>query len=89
MSDSKVVEETFLYRLSKIDGLNWFKNVCLFSSYQDQYVPFDSARIQICKQANDSNRKGNTYINMANNLLGNLRPKIIYRIDVNFKINDK
>ena len=33
MSDNKVVEETCLFRLSKINGLNWFKNICLFSSY--------------------------------------------------------
>ena len=31
--------------------MNWFKNVCLISSYQDHYAPFDSARIEVCKEA--------------------------------------
>lgn len=65
MSDSKNMEDTCLYKLSNAKGLLWFKNVALVSSYQDQYAPFDSARIQICKKANDDARKGNLYIKMA------------------------
>lgn len=45
MSDQKNLEDTLLYKLSCVPGLNWFKNVALVSSYQDQYAPFDSARI--------------------------------------------
>lgn len=33
--------------------------------------------------------KGNYYIKMGTNILGNLKTRIIYRLDVNFKINDK
>lgn len=46
MTDSPNLEDTFLYKLSCCDGLNWFKNVVLVSSYNDSYAPFDSARIQ-------------------------------------------
>ncbi len=46
MTDAKEIKDTFLYKLSKAKGLNWFKNIALVSSYQDQYVPFESARIQ-------------------------------------------
>jgi hypothetical protein len=33
MSDHKNLEETCLYKLSCAQGLNWFKNVALVSSY--------------------------------------------------------
>ena len=45
MTDSKNVEQTALYKLSQVKGLEWFKHVILISSFQDQYAPFDSARI--------------------------------------------
>ena len=51
MSDARNPEDTYLYQLSTLPGLEWFKNVALVCSYQDQYAPFDSTRIQICKQA--------------------------------------
>jgi len=48
MSDTENLEESFLFKLSQQEGLNWFTNIGLISSYQDQYVPFESARIQKC-----------------------------------------
>jgi hypothetical protein len=45
MSDNKDLEKTTLYELSKAEGLGWFKHIILVSSFQDQYAPFDSARI--------------------------------------------
>lgn len=59
MTDAKNIEDTTIYKLSCAPGLAWFKNIVLVSSYQDQYAPFDSARIQICKKASDDARKGN------------------------------
>ena len=37
--------------MATLPGLEWFQNVMLVCSVQDQYAPFDSTRIQICKQA--------------------------------------
>lgn len=34
-----------------ITGLQYFKNVVLVASPQDRYVPFHSARIEMCKNA--------------------------------------
>ena len=34
----------------------------LVSSYQDQYAPFDSARIQICCEAAQDVNRGSGYI---------------------------
>jgi hypothetical protein len=91
MSDHKNMEETALYKLSIASGMQHFSNVVLLSSYQDQYAPFDSARIQMCKRAvDDSTKKGNYYSKMVGNIMGNLRNlKLLYRLDINFKINDK
>lgn len=51
MTDAKNIEQTTLYQLSMQKGLEFFKNIILVSSFQDQYAPFDSARIQICGDA--------------------------------------
>lgn len=45
MSDEARIEDTCLYTLTTLPGLEWFKNIVLVCSQQDQYVPFDSARI--------------------------------------------
>jgi hypothetical protein len=58
------------------------------SSFQDQYAPFDSARIQICSDAAKDIAKGNIYIQMVNNLLGNVPLDVLYRLDVNFQISE-
>ncbi|EGR29800.1 serine esterase, putative [Ichthyophthirius multifiliis] len=89
MSDCEQLADTFLYKLTNQPGLNWFKNIALLSSYQDQYVPFESARIQKCDEASDSNAKGRLYNSMVDNLLSSLRTDRIHRIDVNFKIKDQ
>ena len=51
MTDDSNMENTCLYRLSELPGLCWFKNIVFVCSSQDNYVPYDSARIQICKAA--------------------------------------
>ena len=33
MSDNKNLEECFLYKLSEMKGLGWFKHIVLVSSY--------------------------------------------------------
>uniref|UniRef100_A0AAV2K5S2 DUF676 domain-containing protein n=1 Tax=Knipowitschia caucasica TaxID=637954 RepID=A0AAV2K5S2_KNICA len=43
--------KTFLYLLSQKPGLQFFKNVVLVASPQDRYVPFHSARIEMCRTA--------------------------------------
>lgn len=42
-------EEVFTFLL--VTGLQYFKNVVLVASPQDRYVPFHSARIEMCKTA--------------------------------------
>ncbi|KAM7383834.1 hypothetical protein PAMA_011278 [Pampus argenteus] len=50
-------------------GLQFFKNVVLVASPQDRYVPFHSARIEMCKTALKDRTTGPVYTEMINNLL--------------------
>uniref|UniRef100_UPI00398E498B protein FAM135A isoform X2 n=1 Tax=Pristiophorus japonicus TaxID=55135 RepID=UPI00398E498B len=61
--------QTFLYKLSKKAGLRYFKNVVLVGSLQDRYVPYHSARIEICKTALKDKQSGPVYAEMIQNLL--------------------
>ncbi|XP_054412967.1 protein FAM135A isoform X17 [Pongo abelii] len=61
--------QTFLYKLSKKAGLHYFKNVVLVGSLQDRYVPYHSARIEMCKTALKDKQSGQIYSEMIHNLL--------------------
>lgn len=76
MSDETTPEDTCLFKLTEMPGLEWFSNIVLCCSFQDKYAPFDSARIQICQQALETTgsavKLGNCYIKMASNLFKNV-----------------
>ncbi|KAK6293828.1 hypothetical protein J4Q44_G00361540 [Coregonus suidteri] len=61
--------QTFLYKLSKKSGLHHFRNVVLVGSLQDRYVPYHSARIEMCKTALKDKQTGSMYVEMIENLL--------------------
>ncbi|XP_013420772.1 protein FAM135A isoform X2 [Lingula anatina] len=70
LKDHSDIRQTFLYKLSKKPGLQYFKNVLLVGSLQDRYVPYHSSRIELCKPAvRDSSVYGAIYTEMVNNLL--------------------
>ena len=60
----------------------------LISSYQDQYAPFDSARMQICREAAKDRDRGSGYIQMVNSMLSSVPFETLYRLDVNFNIEE-
>jgi hypothetical protein len=45
MKETANARKSFLYRLSQSKSLNGFKKLVFLSSSQDEYVPFESARI--------------------------------------------
>ena len=49
--DATDIRKTFLYQLALKSNLHMFKNVLLAGSTQDRYVPWHSARIEMCKAA--------------------------------------
>ncbi|KAL5206661.1 hypothetical protein ABZP36_034870 [Zizania latifolia] len=89
-SDDQDPQNTFFYRLCKLKTLENFKNIILLSSPQDGYVPYHSARIELCPAASsDSSKKGQVFTEMLNNCLDQIRApssetRIFMRCDVNF-----
>ncbi|CAD8092276.1 unnamed protein product [Paramecium sonneborni] len=82
LNDSSNPLETCLYKLSLYEGLGWFTNIALMSSYQDTYSPFESARIQRPK----GNNKDVMIINkMIDNIMKNIPNQKIDRLDVNYE----
>lgn len=85
MTDNSNPRQTLLYKLSQLEGMEWFSHVAFVSSWQDQYAPFESARIEtssrIMKESN-----GIIYGEMVRNIIHRLSSDTLYRLDVNFKI---
>ncbi|CAF1528144.1 unnamed protein product [Didymodactylos carnosus] len=73
-------KQTYLYKLSKKPCLEYFKNILLIASPQDRYVPFHSARIEVCKAALKDTVYGSIYVEMISNLL----EPIIKNSSINF-----
>lgn len=70
MKDATDIRRTFLYKLSQKPGLEYFRNILLFGSAQDRYVPIHSARIELCKAAvKDTSTQGAAYRDMVHGLL--------------------
>lgn len=82
MTDQKDVKKTFMYKLSKTEGLEWFRHVVLVSSYLDHYSPYESSRIEVSKEhAADA-----VYTKMAHNILSRVKANQLHRVDVAFNI---
>ncbi|PFX27339.1 Protein FAM135A [Stylophora pistillata] len=70
LHDHSDPRQTFIYRLSQSEGLQYFKNILLVSSVQDHYVPYHSARIESCRAAvKDNSDVAVAYREMIDNLL--------------------
>lgn len=83
LRDSKRIEDCFLAKLAEAPGLDWFKHVLLFSSYQDNYTPYDSARIELGPWASNPGYK--THRKMAESLLSKLENCNVVRVDLSMK----
>ena len=55
LKDASDIRKTFLYQLALRSNLHHFKNVLLVGSTQDRYVPWHSARVEMCKAATKDN----------------------------------
>nr|XP_043610497.1 protein FAM135B-like isoform X2 [Erigeron canadensis] len=89
-TDDVDIENTFFYQLSKQKTLESFKSIILLSSPQDGYVPYHSARIEMCQSSSgDYSKKGKIFREMLNNCLDQMRApsseqRMFMRCDVNF-----
>eukprot|EP01135_Chromosphaera_perkinsii_P003442 Nk52_evm11s243 gene=Nk52_evmTU11s243 len=69
LGDAADYQDTFLYKLSRQRGLEFFKHVLLVASSQDKYVPFHSARIEKFKGVEKYGKKGDVFEEMVHNIL--------------------
>ncbi|XP_058088342.1 uncharacterized protein LOC131235214 [Magnolia sinica] len=89
-TDDPDLQNTFFYKLCKQKTLEYFNNIILISSPQDGYVPYHSARIELCPAAAlDYSKKGQLFMEMLNNCLDQIRAlssekRTFMRCDVNF-----
>ncbi|XP_031105465.1 protein FAM135B-like isoform X2 [Ipomoea triloba] len=89
-TDDPDLKNTFLYKLSKQKTLEKFRNVVLLSSPQDGYVPYHSARIEMCQASSgDKSKKGTIFLEMLNNCMDQIRApsfdhRVFMRCDVCF-----
>ena len=69
LKDNADLYKTFLYKLSTKATFEHFKHILLVASPQDRYVPFHSARVDMCKAATKDNLYGQVYREMLKNIL--------------------
>lgn len=87
LKDNDDYTKTFLYQLSKSEGLNWFSEIILVSSPQDTYSPYDSSRIQLSKVNSSSKASSMTYGGMVENITNRLNKHKVRRVDVCMKFH--
>lgn len=56
MDDTKNLKDSFIYKLSKTGNLRRFRRIILFSSFEDSYVSWHSARISAHRKENELSR---------------------------------
>lgn len=92
-TDDPDLQKTFLYNLSKEKTLEYFKNIILLSSPQDGYVPYHSARIEMCPASvGDNSKKGKVFLEILNECLDQIRApssehRVFMRCDVDFELS--
>lgn len=65
--------------------MEWFSHIILFSSYQDLYVPAESARIEYGDIEQRDKKRSHYFKRMVQNLTGRLRNGRLVRVDMNIK----
>ncbi|MCO5547611.1 hypothetical protein L7F22_001062 [Adiantum nelumboides] len=93
-TDEANIQDCFLFKLSEEKTFEYFQNVLLLSSPQDRYVPYHSARVEMCQAAVRDSRRGVVYTTMHRNCMDQiLKPCIVernfLRCDVNFNTSSQ
>jgi hypothetical protein len=86
LQDETDFEDSFLFKLSKKQGLEYFEHVYFFASHQDTLVPYSSARMQVFKEDIDRKQSSKIFV-LAQNTLENMYKGVI-RVDVDFNLNN-
>ncbi|KAH9611300.1 hypothetical protein KSS87_023662 [Heliosperma pusillum] len=92
-TDDPELQNTFFFKLCQQKTLENFRNIILLSSPQDGYVPYHSARIELCPgSSTDFSKRGRVFLEMLNNCLDQIRSpciehRVFMRCDVNFNMS--
>lgn len=89
LTDDPNMSNSFLVRLAEQPGLDYFKHVVLVSSKQDQYVSFESARIEMSETAECDSKFGSVYAKMVQSLLEPVKAEQVIRLDVDFHFPER
>eukprot|EP01054_Gregarina_sp_Poly1_P003957 Gregarina_sp_Poly_1__3956@NODE_2190_length_2511_cov_88_498363_g1411_i0_p2_GENE_NODE_2190_length_2511_cov_88_498363_g1411_i0NODE_2190_length_2511_cov_88_498363_g1411_i0_p2_ORF_typecomplete_len100_score1_62PRANC/PF09372_10/0_08_NODE_2190_length_2511_cov_88_498363_g1411_i0284583 len=89
MSDHRDPRSTFLYKLSQRDDLKRFSFVVFVSCFQDQYIPYESARVEISTKIKSDPQWGSIHTEMVKNILSSISKNKLVRLDTCFKIADR
>jgi len=88
LDDSPNIEDTFMYKLSKSEGLSWFKKIYFFASSQDTYCPFGSARVQVFNDQMKDQNYSPEILQMAQNMLMRINAECLTRVNTNFYLSE-
>lgn len=88
LNDGKSIKETYIYEMSRFEGLSWFTHLVFFSCCDDPYVPEDSARLEIPRQSAPDKESEEAYSEMIKNIWGKIEVDKVTRVDVHFKNRD-
>eukprot|EP00747_Dinoflagellata_sp_TGD_P031166 gnl/TRDRNA2_/TRDRNA2_135095_c0_seq1.p1 gnl/TRDRNA2_/TRDRNA2_135095_c0~~gnl/TRDRNA2_/TRDRNA2_135095_c0_seq1.p1 ORF type:complete len:778 (+),score=143.32 gnl/TRDRNA2_/TRDRNA2_135095_c0_seq1:109-2442(+) len=86
MTDVAQPEDSCLSQLSQMRGLERFQHVVLVSSYQDQYAPFESARVEVSPAAEGDKKLGPFFMKLAQSILAPVQAEKLIRFNVDFHI---
>lgn len=89
LKDGSDAMDSFLFKLSQKEGLNWFKEIILVSSPQDTYSPYDSSRIQISMKNSSNLKMSKVYFGMVDSMMAKCKGLRLRRVDVCMKFADK
>lgn len=89
MTDAKDPRKTFLYKLAESPNLGRFRHFVLMSCYQDQYIPFESSRIEMGAKVSRDPLWSQVHQEMGYNILSQIGPQALTRLDVNFQISER
>ncbi|CAI2383209.1 unnamed protein product [Moneuplotes crassus] len=85
IKDQKDFKNCTLYKMSKMEGLEWFDTVALIGSPQDGFSPVESSLIQPSERMEKITTSSNLLL-MSDNIIKKLVDCRVHRISVNFQI---
>ena len=83
MEDSDFIENSFLFKLSKIQNVKFFKYIIFIGSEEDQFSPLQSSLFSTNSTFN-KNKFFEVYKKMIDNLFFNINPDCFVRLNLKF-----